>query len=82
MPYFYENPERFRLLHVRSSDSSLGEMRWTVDESEDLAFVREIYGRFDGDDFTWRDVVDLLRREPALARINVAVPHKSHKHVG
>ena len=82
MPYFYENPERFRLLHVRSSDSSLGEMRWTVDESEDLAFVREIYGRFGSDDFTWRDVVDLLRREPALARINVAVPHKSHKHVG
>jgi spore coat polysaccharide biosynthesis protein SpsF len=82
MPYFYENPERFRVLHVRSEDSSLGKMRWTVDEADDLAFVREIYARFGRDDFTWRDVIDLLRREPGLARINVDVPHKSHKHVG
>jgi spore coat polysaccharide biosynthesis protein SpsF len=57
-------------------------MRWTVDEEQDLAFVRAIYGRFGDDAFTWREVVDLLRREPALARINVDVPHKSHKHVG
>lgn len=82
MPYFYENPGRFRVLHVRSADSSLGKMRWTVDEVEDLAFVREVYARFGRDDFTWREVIDLLRREPELAGINVDVPHKSHKHVG
>jgi spore coat polysaccharide biosynthesis protein SpsF len=82
MPYFYENPDRFRILHVRSSDSSLGRMRWTVDEAQDLDFVRQIYGRFDRDDFTWREVIELLRREPELAQINADVVHKSHRHVG
>jgi spore coat polysaccharide biosynthesis protein SpsF (cytidylyltransferase family) len=82
MPFFYENPDRFRLLHVRSSDSSLGQMRWTVDEPEDLDFVRQVYARFERDDFTWRELIGLLRREPELARINADVAHKSHKHVG
>ena len=82
MPYLYENPDRFRVLHVQSSDPELGKMRWTVDEAEDLTFVREVYSRFDRDDFSWRDVVDLLRQEPELASLNVAVPHKSHKNVG
>jgi len=82
MPYLYENPARFRVLHVQSSDPELGKMRWTVDEAEDLIFVREVYSRFGRDDFSWRDVVDLLRQEPELARLNMAVPHKSHKNVG
>lgn len=83
MPFLYENQDRFRILHVRSSDATLGEMRWTVDQEEDLAFVREIYSRFVGrDDFSWLEVVDLLRREPELARINMAVVHKSHRDVG
>jgi spore coat polysaccharide biosynthesis protein SpsF len=82
MPFFYENPDRFRILHVRSSDSSLGQMRWTVDEAEDLAFVRKVYAHFGRDDFSWREVIELLRREPELARINAAVAHKNHKHVG
>ncbi|MBM2842586.1 MAG: acylneuraminate cytidylyltransferase family protein [Anaerolineales bacterium] len=83
MPFLYENQDRFRIVHVRSSDATLGEMRWTVDQEEDLAFVREIYSRFVGrDDFSWLEVVDLLRREPELARINMAVVHKSHRDVG
>ncbi len=31
-------------------------MRWTVDEPDDLAFVRAVYSHFSGrDDFSWRD---------------------------
>jgi spore coat polysaccharide biosynthesis protein SpsF (cytidylyltransferase family) len=73
MPYLYENPDRFRILHVRSSDSSLGQMRWTVDETRDLEFVRKVYARFGRDDFTWREVIDLLQREGW--RINADVAH-------
>ena len=45
--------------------------RWTVDTSEDLRFAREVFKRFGGrNDFSWRDVVELIEREPELARIN------------
>ena len=82
MPFLYENQDRFRVLQVRSSDPELGKLRWTVDEAEDLEFVREVYARFGRDDFSWLDVLALLQREPELARINMAVVHKSHRHVG
>ena len=82
MPFFYENPERFHLLHVRN-DKDYGQLRWTVDTAEDLAFIREVYTRFDGrDDFTWREVLALLEKEPELAEINAHVQHKSHLDAG
>ena len=82
MPFFYENPERFHILHVRN-DRDYGQLRWTVDTAEDLTFIREIYARFDGrDDFTWGEVLALLEQEPELAEINAHVQHKSHLDVG
>lgn len=82
MPFFYENPERFHILHVRN-DQDYGQLRWTVDNAEDLTFIREIYDRFEGrDDFTWGDVLALLEKEPELAEINAHVQHKSHLDVG
>ena len=83
MPFLYENPDRFRILHVRSSDPQLGNLRWTVDTAADLAFVREIYARFAGrDDFSWLDVLERVRQEPALAKLNAGVVHKTHLDVG
>ena len=83
MPFLYENPDRFRILHVRSSDPQLGKLRWTVDTAEDLAFVREVYDRFAGrDDFSWLEVLDRVRQEPELAKMNAAVVHKTHRDVG
>jgi spore coat polysaccharide biosynthesis protein SpsF (cytidylyltransferase family) len=55
-----------------------GQMRWTVDTSEDLEFIRQVYTRFDGkDDFSWQDVLTLVQSEPKLAAINAAVRHKT-----
>lgn len=77
MPYLYEEPGRFRVLHLRSQ-KDYGGLRWAVDTPEDLEFVRQVYARFGGrDDFTWRDILDLLEREPELMRINAEVQHKS-----
>ncbi len=82
MPFFYENPERFCILHVRN-DENYGHFRWTVDTAEDLTFIHEIYARFDGrDDFTWGEVLALLEKEPELANINAHIQHKSHLDVG
>jgi spore coat polysaccharide biosynthesis protein SpsF len=56
-----------------------GHHRWTVDTPQDLELVREIVFRFvDRDDFSWLDILALVRREPALAEINAQVTHKTH----
>ena len=52
-------------------------MRWTVDTEEDLTFVREVCRALGAREYTWRDVLTLLEREPELLRINALVRQKS-----
>lgn len=82
MPFFYENPDRFRvkLLHA---EADYGNLRWTVDSPEDLRLIREIYKRFSPRlDFGWREVLDLVHQEPSLLEINANVRHKTERDVG
>jgi spore coat polysaccharide biosynthesis protein SpsF len=52
MPYFYEHPERFNLLHI-THDPDYGNLRWTVDTPEDLQLLRQIVSYFpERDDFS------------------------------
>ena len=96
MPYFYEgvklitdnrslstgvSPRGFNiaLLH---HPTDFGDYRWTVDTAEDLEFIRQVYNRFDGrDDFSWKDVLDLVHNEPQLMEINAGVQHKTFKDI-
>ncbi len=76
-PYLYQNPGLFRL-HSVTCEEDCSHYRWTVDTQEDLDLVRTIYGRMKGDDeFSWRDVLALLEREPNLAEINRHIRQKS-----
>ena len=76
-PYITENPGIFKLLSV-TGEADWSRHRWTVDTPEDLQFVRSVYarlghrGRFD-----WRDVLDLVQREPELAELNRSVVQKA-----
>ncbi|MEW6241243.1 MAG: glycosyltransferase family protein [Chloroflexota bacterium] len=96
MPYFYEGVELSAVSRQRSEGVSprgfriallnhptdFGDYRWTVDTPEDLEFVRQVYSRFDGrDDFSWKDVLDLVHDNPELMRINAGVQHKTLKDV-
>jgi spore coat polysaccharide biosynthesis protein SpsF len=76
-PYFYEHPELFRLVSHRGQvDHS--QCRWTLDTEEDLELLRAIYARFGNkDDFRWREVTELLEREPELAELNSHVIQKT-----
>ncbi len=92
MPYLYEGvdlamvgsrvsmgvtPRGFRVALLDCA-SHLGHYRWTVDTGEDLEFIRQVYAYFQGmDDFTWRDVVELLQKQPELMNINAGVRHKT-----
>jgi len=67
--YLYRHPELFRLITV-SHDVDLRDTRWTVDTTEDLAFVRHIYEHFGDRHFSWRDVLELLQRHPDWQQIN------------
>lgn len=77
-PYIYGHPELFDILSVDSGlESSYGSYRWTVDEADDLKFVRLVYEHFEGsDEFTWRDVVALIEAKPELVKTNEHVRQK------
>lgn len=70
-PFIRRQPERFRVgNHV--SDSDFSHMRWTVDEPEDFAFVKEVYERLypQKPDFVTADIMALLEDHPELLKIN------------
>ena len=81
MPFFYEQPERFRILHV-THEPDYGNLRWTVDTPEDLDLVRQIFDNFPGcTDFSWLEILDLFEQKPELALINAKVQHKHYQEV-
>ncbi|MGC2477013.1 MAG: glycosyltransferase family protein [Candidatus Sulfotelmatobacter sp.] len=76
-PYILEHPEEFVLLPV-VGDQDYSAHRWTVDMPKDLEFVRAIYNRLKGEgEFSCRDVLDVLDREPELLGLNRGVVQKS-----
>jgi len=76
-PYIYERPDEFKLLSV-SGDCAHSSHRWTVDTPQDMEFVQAVYARMQPQaPFTWRDVLELLDREPELVELNRAVRQKA-----
>ncbi len=77
MPYLYEETGRFKVVKIDHTED-LGSLRWTVDTPQDLEFVRAVYkGLNNRNDFSWLDVLKLVREQPELAAINAGVQHKS-----
>ena len=70
-PYIWKNPHLFRIGHFKS-DVDYSHMRWTVDEENDLRFVKEIYKRLHkkGGTFHMQDIISLLEEYPELMNIN------------
>jgi spore coat polysaccharide biosynthesis protein SpsF len=75
-PYIYENQGQFKILSV-TGDQDHSAYRWTVDTPEDLAFVRAVYARCEGEGSLLSDVMRLLEREPELVEINRSVAQKA-----
>ena len=96
MPYLYEGVELsavsrqlsegvsqrgFRIAQLHHT-TDFGDYRWTVDTPEDLEFIRQVFANFDGrDDFSWKEVLDLVHDQPELMKINAGVKHKTLKDV-
>lgn len=65
----YRRPEQFRCVNV-AGDVDLSSLRWTVDNADDLAFVRAVYSELlpGKPEFDIDDVLALLQRRPELSR--------------
>jgi spore coat polysaccharide biosynthesis protein SpsF len=74
--FLYRHPERFHILGIEHTED-LSVWRWTVDESDDLRFVREVYAALGPDDaFGLPEIRDLLLQRPELPLINMHVRQK------
>jgi len=81
MPYFYENPDKFNILHLKH-DPEHGNLRWTLDTPEDLKMLQKVVDHFAGkDDFSWLEVLDLIEKNPEIQEINMDVRHKDYREV-
>ena len=96
MPYFYEgvelsavsrqlsegvSPRGFKIALLNHT-TDFGDYRWTVDTPEDLEFMRQVYAHFNGrDDFSWKEVLDLVHDNSELMKINSGVQHKTLKDI-
>ena len=74
-PYIQRHPDLFHI-HGITNEVDYSYMRWTVDTSQDLAFVRRIYDHFGHDRFSWREVLVALAEHPEWLRINRHVQQK------
>lgn len=72
--YFYEHPERYRIVHlIAPTGWKDPERRLQLDYPEDLEFIRAVYARLEpryGDGFGVAQILALLESEPALSRLN------------
>jgi spore coat polysaccharide biosynthesis protein SpsF len=79
--YFYENPELYRCIHLLAPAS----LRWPglrcqLDYAEDLDFIRAVYADLmplHGPLFGLPVLIDLLKRKPELADINIHCVEKA-----
>lgn len=63
---------RFKTLDVESGNAEvLSSLRWTVDEPEDLEFVRKVYGFLEHDKKAGTDkILQIVKKHPELQAIN------------
>lgn len=70
-PFIFERPQRFRIVHYKGPVDLSG-LRWTVDEPEDLVFVRAVFDALHSDNpqFRMHHVLKLLAARPELSELN------------
>jgi spore coat polysaccharide biosynthesis protein SpsF len=67
--YIWKRPEIFRLVNVKN-DVDLSGLRWTVDEPQDLAFVRSIFDHMNRSSFGMAEILNLLQKHPEWNSMN------------
>ena len=73
-PYFWENPDKFRIGNVEwetGLDYSMSH-RFTIDYEKDYNFIKSVYDELYpvNNIFTLQDILDLLDRKPEIKKLN------------
>lgn len=71
-----ERPDLFSCGSVVDSEDN-SDLRWTVDEADDLALIRGVFDRLAGDVTPYRELLAMVRRDPDLLRMNAHVQQKA-----
>jgi glutamate-1-semialdehyde 2,1-aminomutase len=80
-PYI-RNSENFRKDSLTNPED-LSDMRWTVDEPEDLIVIRKIFEYFSPNIlFSWKDVLDLQRGNPSMFKENQQIERNEGVYLG
>jgi spore coat polysaccharide biosynthesis protein SpsF len=78
-PFIHRQPQRYRLANINYSESQ-SHQRWTVDTPEDFELIKTIieaiYPKLP--DFTLRDCLNLLQKNPEWSTTNVHVQQKKY----
>ena len=77
-PFIYQHPSLFRIAQCKN-DRDLSELRWTLDTTEDLEFIRHVYTALwkAGEVFSTAAVLALLEQHPELQDINAHVKQRA-----
>lgn len=59
-----KNIERYERCNYESVIGNCSHMRWVVDNTDDLEFIRKVYSKLKDDDFSWVDILNILRSYP------------------
>jgi spore coat polysaccharide biosynthesis protein SpsF len=71
-PYLRNHPEIFRLVNI-SHTEDLSHLRWTVDEPQDMDFIRSVFAHMGDSCFGMTDTLNLLRECPELSIKNAGI---------
>lgn len=67
--YVRRHPDRYDLCSV-TAEEDRSDLRWTVDEEDDLTLVRRIYRLLDDENASYEEVLQLVDRHEELRRLN------------
>jgi len=71
--YIKNHSELFNIFDYKCPQGNLKHMRWTLDESEDLTFIKAVYNYFlnSGKEyFSMNEIMEFLNRNPEIVNLN------------
>lgn len=79
--YLRKHPEFFRAFNVRNEED-YSRFRLTLDEENDYELIKLVYKNLfqKNENFGLREIMELFKKEPTLAKINLAIEQKNAKY--
>ena len=68
--YIRNHPKEFKIFNYENT-KDLSKLRWTVDEKQDLIFVKRIYNKMKPkNNFSMKSILKIIEKDPNISKIN------------